>query len=44
MLRQVRHALFLKQGLVNEPVGVFVGAAFPRMMGRGEVEAGTLAG
>ena len=40
VLRQVRHALFLGQVLTNEPVGVFVGSAFPRMVRRREVEAG----
>ena len=40
MLRQVRQALFLGQVLANEPVGVFVGAAFPRMVRRREVKAG----
>ena len=40
MLRQVRHGLFLGQVLANEPVGVFVGPAFPRMVRRREVEAG----
>ena len=40
MLRQVRHALFLGPVLANEPVGVFVGPAFPRMVRRREVKAG----
>ena len=40
VLRQVRHALFLRQVLAKEPVGVFIGAAFPRMVRRREVEAG----
>ncbi len=39
MLRQVRHALFLGPVLANEPVGVFVGPAFPRMVRRREVKA-----
>ena len=40
VLCQVRHGLFLGQVLTNEPVGIFVGAAFPRMVGRREVKAG----
>ena len=40
VLRQVRQALSLGQVLANEPVGVFVGPAFPRMVRRREVEAG----
>ncbi len=40
VLRQEHHALFLGQVLANEPVGVFVGPAFPRMVRRREVEAG----
>ncbi len=39
MLRKPGHALALGEILPDQAVGVFVGAAFPRM-GRGEVEAG----
>ncbi len=38
MLRQVFHALALGEILPDQAVGVFVGAAFPRMVGRGEVK------
>ncbi len=40
VLRQVFHALALGQVLPDQAVGVFVGAAFPGMVRRGEVEAG----
>ena len=40
VLCQVRHGLFLGQVLTNEPVGVFVGPAFPRMVRCREVAAG----
>src|SRR3989454_1889571 len=38
VLGEVSHALALRQVLAHEAIGVFVGAAFPRMVRRGEVE------
>ena len=43
VLRQVFHALALGEILPDQAVGVLVGPAFPRMMGRGEVEPGAVA-
>ncbi len=40
VLREPGHALARGEILPDEAVGVCVGAAFPRMMGRGEVKAG----
>ena len=39
LLREVLHALAFREVLADQPVGVFVGPTFPRMMGCGEVEA-----
>ncbi len=38
VLDEVGHALALGEILAEQAVGVFVGAAFPRMVRRGEVE------
>ena len=40
VLRQGFRALALGEVLADQTVGVLVGAVFPRMMGRGEVEPG----
>jgi len=40
VLRQVFHVLALGQVLADQAVGVFVGPAFPRRMGRREIKPG----
>jgi len=40
VLRELGHALALGQVLPDEAVGVLVGAAFPGVVRRGEIEAG----